>query len=97
MRHLLLILAVLPLFAGCASKSPEVLAQEQAQADAQGAVADDAKCRSYGLTPATPEFEKCLTKLADMRAQADANQRAALADRLQGRPPPGFSSGPPGR
>jgi hypothetical protein len=72
--------------AGCASKTPEQQAQADAQAQAQGAAADDAKCRSYGLQPGTPEFEKCLSKLADVRAQQDYSERAALMNRLQMKP-----------
>jgi len=88
MRHLLLILPVLPLLlAGCANNSPQAQAQSQAQTEAQTAANDDAKCRSYGLQPATPAFEKCLTKLADLRAQAEQNDKAELAGRLLNRPP----------
>jgi hypothetical protein len=72
--------------AGCASKTPEQLAQEQAQAQAEGAAADDAKCRSYGIQPGTPEFERCLTKLADLRAQREYSDRAAMMNRLQMKP-----------
>lgn len=73
------------LVAGCATHSPE--ADAQAQAQAEGASKDAAKCQSYGLQPGTKEYEKCLTQLADKRAQAEANDRAALGNRLQGRPP----------
>ena len=86
MRRVVPILAIC-LLAGCASKTPEQLAQEQAQTQAEAAAADDAKCRSYGIQPGTPEFEKCVTKLAEMRAQREYNDRAALMGRLQGRPP----------
>ena len=79
----LLILAAL-LLAGCATHSPETEAQAQADAVAK----DAAKCQSYGLQPGNPEYEKCLTQLADKRAQADTNNRAALGGRLQGQPPP---------
>jgi len=75
------------LVAGCATHSPEADAQAQAQAQAEGASKDAAKCQSYGLQPGTKEYEKCLTQLADKRAQAEANDRAALGNRLQGRPP----------
>ncbi len=75
------------LVAGCATHSPEADAQAQAQAQAEGATKDAAKCQSYGLQPGTGEYEKCLTQLADKRAQAEANDRAALGNRLQGRPP----------
>lgn len=92
MRHLVAILAVL-LLVGCANHSPP----GDAQAKADGAAADDAKCRSYGLQPGTREFEKCLTKLADQRAQADYDERAALSGRLQGRLPPGLDTGIPTR
>jgi hypothetical protein len=78
-----LILAPL-LLAGCATHSPEVEAQAQADAAAK----DAAKCQSYGLQPGNPEYEKCLTQLADKRAQAETNNRAALGGRLQGQPPP---------
>lgn len=70
--------------AGCATHSPETEAQAQADAVAK----DAAKCQSYGLQPGNPEYEKCLTQLADKRAQADTNNRSALAGRLQGQPPP---------
>ncbi len=87
MSRLVLIVAAL-LLAGCASHS---------EPDPQStAVADDAKCRAAGLTPGTPDFEKCLTKLADQRAKAELDSKAALAGRLQGRPPPGFDTGIPG-
>jgi hypothetical protein len=68
---------------GCATHSPD--ADAQAQADA--ASKDSAKCQSYGLKPGTTEFEKCLAQLADKRAQAEANERSSLGDRLLGRPP----------
>jgi hypothetical protein len=73
--------------AGCASHSPEADAQAQAQAEADAGSKDSAKCQSYGLQPGTKEFDKCLAQLADKRAQAEANQRASLGSRLQGRPP----------
>jgi hypothetical protein len=81
-----IIFAVL-LLAGCATHSPEADAQAQAQAQAEGAAKDAAKCQSYGLQPGNPEYEKCLAQLADKRAQAETNDRAALGNRLQGRPP----------
>jgi len=92
--RLVLILAVI-LLAGCATHSPD--AEAQAQAQAQGAAADDAKCKSYGLTPGTPEFEKCLSKLADQRAQTETDSRAGVASRLQGRLPPGMDTSAPPR
>jgi len=76
------------LLIGCATKSPEAEAQAQAQAEAEAAAKDAAKCQSYGLQPGTPQFEKCVTQLADKRAQADADDRAALSGRLRGQPPP---------
>jgi hypothetical protein len=85
-RGLLVVLAVFVL-TGCATHSPEADAQTQAQAQAEGVAKDAAKCQSYGLQPGTKEYEKCLTQLADKRAQAEANDRAALGNRLQGRPP----------
>jgi hypothetical protein len=72
------------LLSGCATHSPETEAQGQADAAAK----DAAKCQSYGLQPGNPEYEKCLTQLADKRAQAETNNRAALGGRLQGQPPP---------
>lgn len=86
MYRTFMIFAVLVL-AGCATHSPEADAQAQAQAQAEGAAKDAAKCQSYGLQPGNPEYEKCLTQLADKRAQAETNDRAALGNRLQGRPP----------
>jgi hypothetical protein len=85
-RGLLVVLAVFVL-TGCATHSPEADAQTQVQAQAEGVAKDAAKCQSYGLQPGTKEYEKCLTQLADKRAQAEANDRAALGNRLQGRPP----------
>jgi hypothetical protein len=76
--RLLPILLILFL-AGCASKPPEAALDIAAQ--------DDAKCQAYGLKPGSPEYEKCRTKLADLRAQAEDKDRAALAGRLQSKPP----------
>ena len=72
------------LLSGCATKSP----QPDAQAQADAATNDSVKCQSYGLQPGTAEFERCLTQLADKRAQAETDSRAALGGRLQGQPPP---------
>jgi hypothetical protein len=75
----LIVLAVL--LGGCASAESE--AQKQADAEAT----DDAKCRSYGYKSGTPDYDNCRAKLVEQAEQAD---RAALAGRLLGRPPPGF-------
>jgi hypothetical protein len=82
-----LVILVALLLAGCATHSPEADAQAQAQAQAEGVAKDAAKCQSYGLQPGNPEYEKCLTQLADKRAKTEVNDRAALGNRLQGRPP----------
>jgi hypothetical protein len=76
--RLLPILLVL-LLAGCASKPPET--------DSDISARDDAKCQSSGVKPGTPEYEKCRTKLADLRAQQELDDRKALAARLQGKLP----------
>jgi hypothetical protein len=75
-RSVLVLVAFL--LAGCAS--PETDVQARAEADAK----DDAKCQSSGFQPGTADYDKCRTKLADLRAQAD---RGALAGRLLNRPP----------
>jgi hypothetical protein len=62
-------------------------AAKAAAADKAAAAEDDAKCQSQGLQPNTPHYEQCRTKLADQRAAADDNDRAAIAARLQGRSP----------
>jgi hypothetical protein len=82
-----LVVLVALLIAGCATHPPEADAQAQAQAQAGAASKDSAKCQSYGLQPGTAEFEKCLAQLADKRAQAEADERSSLGNRLQGRPP----------
>jgi hypothetical protein len=82
--YLRLFILTAVVLAGCATRSPQTEVQGQADAAAN----DAAKCQTYGLQPGNPEYEKCLTQLADKRAQADANNRAALAGRLQGQPPP---------
>jgi hypothetical protein len=82
-----LVILVAFLLAGCATHSPEADAQAQARAQADAASKDSAKCQSYGLRPGTTEFEKCLAQLADKRAQAEADERSSLGNRLQGRPP----------
>ena len=84
-RSLVVVIAFL--IAGCATHSPEADARAQVQAEADAATKDSVKCQSYGLRPGTPEFEKCLAQLANKRAQADADQRSSLGNRLQGRPP----------
>lgn len=86
MHRSLVVLAAL-LLASCATHSPEADAQAQAQAQLEATSKDAVKCQSYGLQPGNPEYEKCLTQLADKRAQAKSNGRAALGNRLQGRPP----------
>jgi putative hemolysin len=85
--RLLFVLGAVVLVGCASSRSPEAQAQADAQAQAEVAANDSAKCQSYGLRPGTTEFEKCLTQLADKRAQADSNSRSALAGRLQGQPP----------
>jgi hypothetical protein len=82
-----LVVLVALFIAGCATHSPPPDAQAPAQAEAEAAAKDAAKCQSYGLQPGTREFEKCLAQLADKRAQAEVDERSALANRLQGRPP----------
>lgn len=59
--------------------------QQQAQIDVPAQ--DDAKCQAHGYQPGTPEYERCRTRLADMHAQEEYNDRAALAGRLLGRLP----------
>jgi hypothetical protein len=88
-RSLVILIALLLAgsLAGCAYHSPEPDAQAQAQALAEATSKDAAKCQSYGLQPGSSEYEKCLTQLADKRAQGESNDRAALGNRLQGRPP----------
>ena len=83
-----LVILVALLLADCTTHPPEVDAQVQAQAQAEATTKDAAKCQSYGLQSGNPEYEKCLTQLADKRAQAEAGNRAALGGRLQGQPPP---------
>jgi hypothetical protein len=83
----LLFVLVAFLIAGCATHSPEADAQVRAQAEAVAASKDSAKCQSYGLRPGTAEFEKCLSQLADKRAQAEAEERSSLANSLLGKPP----------
>ena len=72
---------------GCAHQSPEEQAQAKAAAQASQAAEDNAKCQAAGYHPGTPDFEKCLAKMADKHAQDDYYDRAALAARLQGRLP----------
>lgn len=70
------------LLAACASSpSPEEEAAQRAALVAN----DEAKCRSYGFHSGTPEFDQCMTRLADQRAQSENALRAA---RLGGHPPP---------
>ncbi len=70
MHRSLVVLAAL-LLASCATHSPEADAQAQAQAQLEATSKDAVKCQSYGLQPGNPEYEKCLTQLADKRAQAE--------------------------
>jgi hypothetical protein len=61
----------------------------QTQADpAALAASDAAKCQSYGLQPDTPSYLKCLDKVADQRVQQETSERAGVAGRLLGQPPP---------
>jgi hypothetical protein len=59
------------------------VAADQAARPAQ----DDAQCRAQGLQPNTPLYERCLDSLANQRAQADTQDRAGVAGRLQGKIP----------
>jgi hypothetical protein len=68
------------LLAACATHSPE----EEAAAKAAVAAEDEAKCRSYGFHVGTPDYNDCLTKLADQHARTEQIDRA---NRLGGRPP----------
>jgi hypothetical protein len=62
-------------------------AAKAAAADNAAAAQEEAQCQSQGLQPNTPPYEQCVNKLADQRAAADDNERAAIAARLQGRSP----------
>jgi hypothetical protein len=63
-------------------------ADAKAAADqATQAAQDDAQCRSQGLQPDTPPYVRCLDSLANQRAQADTQDRAGVAGRLQGKVP----------
>jgi hypothetical protein len=68
--------------------------QQQQQADAKATAAeaataaqDDAECRSQGLQPDTPAYEKCRTRLADQRTYSQDSDRMGVAGRLLGRSP----------
>jgi outer membrane PBP1 activator LpoA protein len=89
-RRLVFPILVACLLAGCGGQLPW-----QTQAAADPGAEDDAKCRSYGLQPATTEYEKCRAKLADLRAQQEADSRARTVRGLQGRPPAGMDPGSP--
>jgi hypothetical protein len=82
----LALLLLLCFFLGGCADHQETPAQEAA-AEAATAAQDDAQCRSLGLQPNTPPYYQCLNKLADQRAAAENNERAAIAARLQGRSP----------
>jgi len=73
------VLILLPLLLA-ACTSPE----SEAQARAEIAARDDAKCKNAGYQPGTLNYDDCMAKLAEQREQVD---RAALAGRLQGRLP----------
>jgi hypothetical protein len=65
--------------------------QQQAQAkaaaaEAANAAADDAKCKANKLQPDTPAYQRCRDELENAREQAEANDKAAVAGRLLGRP-----------
>jgi hypothetical protein len=57
-----------------------------AAAEAANAAADDAKCKANKLQPDTPAYQRCRDELENAREQAEANDKAALAGRLLGRP-----------
>jgi hypothetical protein len=73
----------------CEPGTPAYVQKQKADAETAAAndAADDAKCRAYNLVPDTPAYLKCRDQLADKRAQATFDDRAALAGRLQGRLP----------
>jgi len=75
-----LMLILVAFFLAACAHSPEEEAAAKAATDAK----DDAKCQSYGLHPGNPDYNDCLSKLADQRASAEGADRAG---RLLGRPP----------
>jgi hypothetical protein len=72
---------------GAGSGQQQEADAKAAAADAAAAAQDDAQCRSQGLQPDTPPYERCRTKLADQRTFTENSDRAAVAGRLLGRSP----------
>ncbi len=85
MFRLVLLLLFCFCLGGCADQQQS--AAQEAAAEAATAAQDAAECQSQGFQPNTPHYYQCLNKLADQRAAADENDRAAMAARLQGRSP----------
>lgn len=81
------------LLAGCGGQLPWQSASAKDPAT-QGAE-DDAKCQSYGYHPGTPDYDKCRTRVADQRLDQEQQDRADVANRLQGKPPSWWNPGPP--
>jgi uncharacterized lipoprotein YajG len=68
------LIASLCMLAGCANPQSRQVSMEAAQQAAQAK--DDAVCREKGLTPGTKDFDACLQRLAEARAD-----EAAAAER----------------
>jgi hypothetical protein len=68
------LIASLFVLAGCANPQSRQVSMEAAQQAAQAK--DDAVCREKGLNPGTKDFDACLQRLAEARAD-----EAAAAER----------------
>jgi len=82
-------LLALCLLAGCGGQLPW-----ESAAAKDPAAEDDATCQSRGYHPGTPDYEKCRKRLDDQHEQEEAQQRADLAGRLQGKPPSWWNPSP---
>jgi hypothetical protein len=85
---------LLPILVACLLTSCGGQLPWQSAAAPDPGVEDDAKCQSHGYQPGTPDYEKCRMKLADLRDQAAADNRAGVGSRLLGQPPSWWTPGP---
>ena len=82
------------LLAACANQHVQTQAEADRAAaaaaakDAADAASDAATCQSSGFQPNTPSYYRCLDSAEAAREHQDGSDRAALAGRLLGRPPP---------
>ncbi len=78
-------LVVLTSLAGCAQYD-EARTANLAAAEQERVAADDANCRSSGVTPGSPAYEDCRKRLSNQHANEGRGHQRMLDQMLNSRP-----------